>query len=186
MSSLHSLHAELGPGGLWVHWGLFSRTLNEVLSPKNEFKNIAKNSKVHPGCTLFRKKNSKLPNDIPTRMIFQSCCHSGAGEGMSRWKKLRKKGKREIRGKSSRGWFIGVAGQGAPCSVLKVPQDGSISECSRSTQGLPLRELAWFGVQSEALPPLRSGGLRVPTGMLPSSARGWREAPRAERPGSPW
>lgn len=104
---------------------------------------------------------------------------------MSRWEKMREKGNVRLEGAF---WMlvVGGAGQGAPRYVLTGPQDGSISECSRSTQGLLLRELACLGVLSEALPPSCSGELRVPIGMLSSSARGWREEAQSRRPGSPW
>lgn len=97
MSSLHSLHAELGPGGHWVHWGLFSQTLNEAFSPKNESRNIAKNSKVHPGRTFFQKR--KIPN---SQMIFQhdvvATLEPGKECQNGKRKKLRKNGKCEVRG----------------------------------------------------------------------------------------
>ena len=78
------------------------------------------------------------------------------------------------------------AGPRASCSLLKVPQYGSISECFRLTQVLLLRALgclgAWSGVQS----PSRSGGLRVPAWAAPLSAREGREEGQGRRAGAPW
>ena len=78
------------------------------------------------------------------------------------------------------------AGRRASCSGLKVPQDGSISECFRPTQGLPLRALGCLGTWSGVQPPSCSGGLRVPAWAAQSSARDGREEGQGRRARAPW
>ena len=136
---------------------------------------------MHSGYAHFQRQNSKSPNDRQTCLGYLTTLEQGREVKMG---KDEDKRKHEFWGAFQE--LVVEAGPRASCSRLKVPQDGSISECFRLTQVPLLRALGCLGAWSGVQCPSRSGGLRVPAWAAPLSAREGREEGQGRRAGAPW